>query len=241
MAPASPMIPDAPGAGLGRRRRILFVVGAVALVALASCGAIRAQVDLSSRLRRAGFDNVKVRTDETNGFSTVTVEAKRSGSSSDAQNEAAQVVWTKFPRRVDAVVVNIDGNEQRYTRSEMTNRFGPRPARLDDKSIADDVRSIGIGVIIALAIGGLVCVGLIVLIVLLVRNSRRKRRAAGPMYPGYPGGPGYAGGPGSPDPPPGYQPPGYQPPGYQPPGYQPPGYPPPTPPPGDASNYPPPP
>lgn len=188
-----------------------LLLAMVAVVAT-SCGVISAITDTQSALEDEGFDNVSVSFQDTNGRTTVEVDADQpsdTDSTSDAQKQAAEVVWTEFPRRLDSVDVTIDGDGERFSRSELEDMFGDRPDGLDDKDITDDARNIGIGVVIALGVGALLCIGLIVLIIVLVSRSRKKKRAQQQQFgppQGYGGPP-----PGGGFPPPGQPPGGYQP------------------------------
>ncbi len=169
------------GARRGRAAGVLVAVLA-ALVLATSCSTIRILIDLDSDLKDAGYSDVHVHTNETNGYSVVRIEA----SGGPKPERAAEVVWKQFPRRVDQVVVTTNSQQQSFTRSEMRQRFGPRPSGYDDKSIDSDLRS---GVITALLIaGGVVVVvgGLILFIVLKVSSNKRKRRIAAGGYPNPP-------------------------------------------------------
>lgn len=163
---------------------MVLVAAVAALLLAASCGTIRTLVDLDKDLKSAGFSNVHVNTNESNGFSTVTVKA----SSGPSPSRAAEVVWKKFPRRVDAVIVELDSQNQNtyFSRSDLRDRFGARPAGYDDKTIGSDVGSTVIAVLLiffgVFVVGG----GLIAVIVLKVHSNKRKRRIAAGGYPNPP-------------------------------------------------------
>jgi hypothetical protein len=211
-----------------RRSTLIALVLATTLVLLASaCGTISAFVDLDRELKDQGFRNVSVNVDSASGGDTLRVEADPPPGDTieEATREAARITWTTFPRRFESLELHIGGVIQRLDRTQLTQMFGPRPAHLDDKALGDDIRRLGVGLLIALAAGFVLCVGLIVLIVVLVRRSSKRKRM---QQPPWGGGPGY----GYPPPPYGQPPqPGYgqqwppqqqPPPGWQPPPPQPP-------------------
>ncbi|MBV9921315.1 MAG: hypothetical protein JOY78_10755 [Pseudonocardia sp.] len=218
---------------------ILSLVLAATLLLLASgCGTVRAFVDLDNELKDQGFRNVSVNVDSRSGGDTLRVEADPPPGESveQAGREAARIAWTTFPRRFESLLLHIGGVSMRLDRTQLTQMFGPRPARLDDKALGDDIRRLGVGLVISLAAGLVLCVGLIVLIIVLVRRSSKRKRS---QQPPWGGGPGY----GYPQPPYGAPPqpgqwpprPGQWPPQQQaPPGWQqpPPQQPPPQQPPG---------
>ena len=170
-------------------RRLVAVIALAALVVFVpSCGTVRSTIDVLRTMRSDGYHNINVRFDSSNGFDTVVVRAS-GGPSEDPVGRAAEIVWTTFKFKFDQIDVSVNGDRHLFSRSELQERFGPRPSGLD-KDLAKDVfRTIGI-----VAAIGVVFVGIVVLIiVLVVRNSRRKR----PPPP-----PGWYGGYGGPPPPP---------------------------------------
>ncbi|MBI2710672.1 MAG: hypothetical protein HYX34_13425 [Actinobacteria bacterium] len=194
-------------------RPLLLLAAALVAAALTGCGAVQALTDLQSSLEGDGFTNVKVGVD---GSDTVTVAVDPlAGDAAGSQTTAARVVWTTFPRRFGLLRVTVRAQSSRtYTRADLEQQFGPRPARLDDKRLGDELRRIAAGALIGLAVGAVLLIGLIILIVVLVRRSGKRKRlarahAAGYGYgygygqPGYGPPPGY-GGPAAPGPPPGY-------------------------------------
>jgi hypothetical protein len=201
------------------------LVAAAVLVLTSGCGTISAFVDLQDELNNAGFSNVSVNVDSGTGGDTLKIDATRPPGTTleEARTRAAQIAWETFPRRFNRLLLDIDGQTVSLSRDELQQQFGPRPARLDRKALEDDVRNLGIGVLIALAVGFVLCVGLIILIIVLVRRSGKKKRAQQQQQWG-PGGygppPGY-GQPPYPGPAPGQygQPPYGQQPQQQPPGW----------------------
>ena len=162
---------------------LLFMV---ALGAVSGCGTLSALTEIEDALEEDGFFDVSLNLDVVNGVDTaeVTATSHRTLDDVEAIERAAEIVWREFDRRVDAVEVDVGAAADAFGRDELERRFGPRPAGLDDESLGDDVRRIGIGVVIALAVGGLLCAGLVILIVVLLVRSRRKRGPP-PYPPGY--------------------------------------------------------
>jgi len=219
---SSPTPPNPPAA---RRSAIGALLCGLLLVVSAGCGTIGAFVDIKEELEQEGFDNVGIEVTDLSGADALQVTADPPGGLGveAAQNRAAEITWKTFSRRFDRLEVVLSGTSRTYERAELEEQFGARPAGLDDKELGDEIRNIGIGVLIALVVGGLLCVGLVVLVVILVlRSSRKKKQAAqqqwqgqtGPGQPPWSGGPGVgpgvAGGP-PPQPP---QPPAQSPPGW---------------------------
>jgi hypothetical protein len=236
-------------------RVVTSVVAALLLVLAPACGTIGAFIDLQEDLEDAGFSDVDVNVDSGAGGDALRIEATPppGATPEEGQEQAAQVAWTTFPRRFERLQLNIGGQSVTLERQELEQRFGPRDPDLDDKELEDDIRNLGIGVLIALAVGLVLCVGLIILIIVLVRRSGKKKRqnqqqwggpgygqpqhpqqypqqyGQQPQYPQPPEQPGWAPPPGQQQPPPGQPgwgaPPGQQQPGQQPPpGQNPPGW-----------------
>ena len=215
--------------------RLAVTLVVMAGLLLAACGTVRTTVATLRALQNAGFTNVSVRLDSTNGFDTVVVRAG-GGPAEEPEAKAAQIVWTTFKFSFDQIDSSVRGQRQVFSRGDLEERFGPRPPG-SDKDLARDVfRTF---VIIA-AITVVVLAGVLLLVVLLVRRSRKRRPPPGPPgWYGPPPGGGYGPPPGG-----GYGPPpsaGYGPPpggGYGPPPGQPP---PPSPPAPGGQQWPPPP
>jgi hypothetical protein len=213
------------------RRAVRFatvVLAAMILVFAAGCGTIGAFVDLQENLQDAGFSDVNVNVDSDSGGDVLRIEATGppGDTPAEAQQKAAEIAWTTFPRRFELLRLDIGGQSVTLNRAQLEQEFGARDPDLDDKELEDDVRNLGIGLLIALAVGFVLCVGLIILIIVLVRRSGKKKRAQQQQQWGGPGGPGYGqpqypqlyGQPPQPQPPPQQQPPGWgPPPGQQPP------------------------
>ncbi len=194
-----------------RSQRALVAAGLCVAVALLTlgCGTISAFVDLQSALQEAGFTDITVNIDQASGPETLLVaaDAPSTMSPEEADERAARIAWTQFPRRFERLRLQLDGRDQTSTRAELERRFGPRPADLDDEELGDDVRRMGVGVLVGLAIGGVLCVGLVILVVVLVvRSQRRSRSAPPPWAPSYGAGPPPAPGYGPPPPPSGAPP-----------------------------------
>ena len=156
--------------------------------------------------------------------------------------EAAQVAWSTFPYRFDRLSVRLrhgtSTSREVVLPSTLQAQYGPRPAHLNDRSVSDEQRRLGVTALIAMGVAFLVVVGVVVLVVVLVLRARRRRPppgGAGSWPPSQYPPPQY---PPPPSPPPQCPPPQSPPPQYPPPQYPPPNYPPPQPYP--PPNYPPP-
>lgn len=192
-APTRP--PTHPSRGAATRRaRALLLALAVALVALAACSTISSLSGLIEDLRDEGFTDVTANVD-TSDTSVLVVSADAPGATevSEAQDQAAEVVWTRFPRRFEGLRVSIDGERREWTYAELEQELGARPDGLDDTDLQGDVDRLAVYVLVgALGAGvvGLIAVGLIVAVV--VRNRRKvapPTRIQPWMPPGVPTGP----------------------------------------------------
>ncbi len=193
----------------------LVAVGlAVAALLVAGCGTVRAFLDLQEALEEEGFTDVNVNVGVGDGL-LIEGRAPSDLDRREAEERAAEIAWTEFPRRLDSLTVELDGGSRVFSRGELEEQFGPRPSGLDDKDLEDDVRDFGVGLVIALVAGAVLCVGLIILAVVLVRRSgRKKRERFAAAYPGYGPPGGYPAPPGEgygapPPPAPPQQPPGW--------------------------------
>jgi hypothetical protein len=210
-----------------RRRWARFVVVVPLVFVLAGCALVSAERKTRSRLRDAGYD-AALSINETNGYTTATVDIRNTPADPEAASRAAAcIVWATVPYKIDEIDV-VAGGSVRFARSVLLAACGPRPSGYDDQTLGSSFARIGKGVAIGVGVACLaVVVGAILLVVLLVRRSRRKRSDPPPPPPGYGGYPrgGYPPSAG------GYPPGGYPPGGYPPAGSPPSGgaYPPPPP------------
>ncbi len=181
-----------------RRAALLLAVG-LGLILLSGCGTLSALTEVEDALEDDGFFDVNLNLDVVNGVDTaeVTATSHRTLDDVDAVDRAAEIVWLEFDRQVDAVEVDVGAAADAFSRADLERRFGPRPAGLDDESLGDDLRRIGLWVVVALAAGALLCAGLVILVVVLLVRSRR-RRGPPPAQPQP-----YPQGYGQPPPPPG--------------------------------------
>jgi hypothetical protein len=224
-----------------RWRALVLLATAAAL--LAGCDLATGTVRTATELQEAGIRNPDLQYD--GGTATLNYDADPNPLEvRREQDEAARIIWENLPFQVERIVVSPSGSvfpSRDYSRAELEQTLGPRPADLD-RSVEDIARR---ATLIAVVIA-LVALVLVILIILLVVRAVRRRPApqpagswpqgAGPQPWGQPGtqqGWGQPGQPGQPSawsqpapPPP--QPP-QQPWGAQPPT---PGWPPPSPPPG---------
>ncbi len=233
-----------------RRRRgaALLVVVAALVAVLAACGTVQAFSDLDGALEDAGFSKVGVNVAAGDPVTlTVSADSPAGTSTEEAQDQAAEVVWTTFPRSFDDVRITIDGESRTLTSEELQERFGDRPAGLVEGDLSDDVSRLSIGLVVGVLLAGVVVVGTGGVVALLVVRHRRRtapRAPRGPWAP-HPGAVAHPGplpgavppGPGAPVPPPGGWVPVAPPPGPPPPGapHAPPSAPPVTPADADAA------
>jgi hypothetical protein len=222
---------------VGRRsaRLVAIALAAAAVVGTGACSTIDELIQLEERIERRGYDVSSTFHDDfgSNRNEVEVIAEQRRGRPGPAgQEEIAGIVWETYPRRFDTVVVDLDDDAVRFTRGDLQEDFGPRPARLDEREFGDDVRSgirgVAIGAAIALGFG---LVAIITTVVVLRRRNRRDPPSAPPPPIGYgPGG--WRPPPPPPTPPPGWSAPPSSP-GAPPP---PPAAPPPPPPPSSGSN-----
>ena len=208
--------PAPPRRGVRRRRALVLVVLAAAL--LAGCDLATGTLRTATELEKAGIHNPNLQYD--GGTATLEYDADPNPLDARAeQDQAAAIIWRNLPFRVERVTVVDRGGElpsRDYPRAELEQRLGPRPAGLD-RSVEDIARR---ATLIAVVVSLVVLVLVIVVILLVVRAVRRRPtpQPAGPWaQPGAPQpwgqpGPGPRPGWGQPGPPPPQQPWGTQPP-----------------------------
>lgn len=216
----------------GRSARLVAraVVGLAAIagaVGLGACSGLDELNQLQERIEREGYDVSSTFHDDFGSDDNeveIIAERGRGEIGRDGQLEIAGVVWETYPRRFSSVVVELDDDAVRFSRSTLQERFGPRAEQLDERDFGDDVRSGMRGVATGMAIA--VGVGLLAIIVTVVLLRRRRKRNPPPPPPPSP----YGWQPMPAPPPPSAPPPGWSPPP-----------PPPGPPPGQPVQPPPPP
>jgi hypothetical protein len=241
------MTEPAPHRRAPTRRRALVLLAAAAFL-LAGCELATGTVRTASELQRTGISDPNLNYD--GGTATLDYDPDPAPLVARAeQDRAAEVIWENLPFRIERIVVRPDGglvSDREYSRAELEQALGPRPAGLD-RSVEDIARR---ATLIA-ALVALVVLVLIVLVIVLVVRAVRRRPAPQPAGP-WAQPPGGTQPWGQPPPPPGQQPwgqpappgqqqpwgqPGQQPwpqpppPAQQPWGAQPPPPPPPAPPP----------
>lgn len=192
-----------------RRARLVLVLALVALALLAGCSTIGSLTGLTEDLEDEGFTRVRPNIDQSDP-STLVVAADPPDDTTieEAQTQAAEIVWTRFPRRIGGLRVTIDGEGREWTYAELEDELGPRPDGLDSQGdLGDEVNRIAVFGVIGILLAGVLGIGLVGLVVLLVVRSNRRSAASGPrplprpwMPPGVPGGGTQAG---TPVPPPG--------------------------------------
>ena len=154
-----------------------------AALLLVSCAGIDAELDLEDKLVDRGFTKVRAEGHEDEGDGhleiSATVAAEGEQAVSRRMAEASRLAWTTFPYRFDRmrVVLHHGGSTSRQVlpATDLQAQYGPRPAHLDDRSVSDEQRRIGLWGAVMIAAALLVVVGVAVLVVVLVRRSRRRR------------------------------------------------------------------
>lgn len=150
--------------------RAARVVGVLLLcvLAMAGCSTLAALQNLSSEIQAAGYANVNINQQVTNGHSLLVIEAMRNETLDDADaDEIAKIAWTKFSGEFDELRVVLNGElVLTAVPEDLRSRFGERPAGLGEES------SGGLNVTALVVI--LLCVA--VLVVILVVVWRRGRR-----------------------------------------------------------------
>lgn len=185
------------------RARLAVVLALVGLVLLAGCSAVTALGDLQGELEAEGFRDVSANISSSSA-SVLVIEAKAplGESATEAQDQAAEVVWTRFPRRFEALQVTIDGEGREWAYAELEEELGARPDDLDTSTeIGDELTRSTVYVLLGMLVAGVVAVALIGVVVFLVVRANRRRAATRPTPRPQPWMP--TGVPGAPMPPPG--------------------------------------
>jgi hypothetical protein len=158
-----------------RWRALVLLVTAAAL--LAGCELATGTVKTASELQKAGIRNPNLNYD--GGTATLEYDADPNPLEARAEQErAAAVIWRNLPFRIEQITVTPDGGAsppESYTRAQLEQRFGPRPADLD-RSVGDIARQ---ATLIA-GVVALVLLLLIILVIVLVVRAVRRRPAPQP-------------------------------------------------------------
>jgi hypothetical protein len=170
-----------------RAAALVFVAGLVLTVSVSGCGAVRGLLDTERALERAGFEQVNLAVDRNGPVEWVRVEARQARSHDNPNDAAAEVVWKEFPFRFDRLSVFVaPATPRSYSRTELEQRFGPRPRGLDDDSFEDSLRRTGIVVLVVVAVAFVGFLAIVVVTIVLVVRAQRRRRAplqTGPWIP----------------------------------------------------------
>ena len=154
-------------------RRRLTALFALLAVTLAACGRAQGVSDTTEALERAGYRDVDVSLRTGGGFGVARVDAAPGG---PPPEQAAEVAWRTVPVRFDQLVVALGPQVQSFGSEELAGRFGPRDPSLDRKQIDEDVVRDGLELMLLLAVGAVLSVGLVVaLAVGALRGARRLR------------------------------------------------------------------
>ncbi len=166
------------------RRPVALVLGLVAVLLVAGCATVQTIADLTDRLEDDGFRHVRVTVDQRDlGVLVVNADAPRGSSTEEGQEAAAEVVWTTFPRRFDAVRTTIDGEGRRWSHAELQDTFGDRPEGLDGTALESDLTRLVVGSIVGVVVVGVVLLVVVGVTILLVVRSRRRRVVGQPVPP----------------------------------------------------------
>jgi hypothetical protein len=186
---------DLAGRRHGRLARIALSLTALGVLTLllGACSQLKAASTTAQALAHAGYaqPGVNVNTNVTGGQSRQTVVGVHYASRAhdDAalgaeQDKAAQIVWENAPVRLSEILVvavthqvGVPGlggvqtsRERAYSREELTSRYGPRPAGLDNPSAS------GVPPVVANLLTVLVLVGVVAVVVFLAVLAFRRRR-----------------------------------------------------------------
>ena len=178
--------------GLPARRltRLALAAGvAVVVASLAACSTVEAFSDLDGDLRSAGFTSTQVTV--AGGDPVVLVvsaDAPAGDTTTEGHEQAAELIWDRFPRRFEAARLTIDDDTRTVTRAELQEQFGDRPNGLDEGGdLADEVGRLGLGLLLGVLVLGLVLVFVAGLVTLLVVRARRAARLQAAGHGGHPG------------------------------------------------------
>lgn len=161
---------------MGRTVRLTVVL--LCLVVAAGCASLAEVMNLRTRIQEAGYTEVSVNHNTTNGFDTVSINANKP---SDDGAAVARLVWDTYPAEVDRVAVTVNGTTRSATHAELEELFGPR-------KIQPASSGISVGAIVGWFFLALLLIGTLIT-VLIVRSRRRRRRMQlmpPPPYPGQP-------------------------------------------------------
>jgi hypothetical protein len=153
------------------RWRALVLLAAAVL--LAGCELATGTVRTVSELQEAGIRNPNLNYD--GGTATLQYDADPNPLEARVeQDRAAEIIWRNLPFRIEHITVIADGgdfpNRAEYTRAELEQALGPRPAGLD-RSAEDIARR---AALIAAGVALVLLVLIILVIVLVVRAVRRR-------------------------------------------------------------------
>jgi hypothetical protein len=158
-----------------RWRALVLLATAAAL--LAGCDLATGTVRTATELQQAGIRNPNLQYD--GGVATLDYDADPNPLEvRQEQDEAARIIWEHLPFEVERIVVTPNGSafpSRDYSRAELEQALGPRPAGLD-RSVEDIARR---AALIA-AVVALVLLVLVIVVILLVVRAVRRRPAPQP-------------------------------------------------------------
>lgn len=161
---------------LGKRRVIAVLLG---LLSLTACATLAHLTDLQNGLAQAGYRNISINHNTTNGYDTLSI-ALVSDTAAQPISEAdvlpvARIVWETYQEHFDELRIQLNGEPTRVSRAELERLLGARKPGLE----AGGGANTGLLILLGLVIG----VGIVVAVILRGRRSRRRRPPPDPPYP----------------------------------------------------------
>ncbi len=156
----------------------------MALILVAGGCAIVDVTNLASELEQEGFDDVTT-TVEPDSVLVVSARSPSGATTEEAQDQAAEIVWERFPRSFEGLRLTVDGETERLSYDDLEDELGPRDEDLDaGGDVVDDVTRSLVVVVVALVAGALALVLIVAVVaIVLTRRSRRRRATPTPVGP----------------------------------------------------------
>jgi hypothetical protein len=150
----------------------------VCVLAVAGCASLAALRDLGSEVQEAGYDNVNVNHQNTNGHDLLVIEVVRNEEMSGADaDRIAGIAWRTYQAEFDELQIVLNGEPALSAGpDELASRFGERP----DEPAADPAGGPNVTALVVI----LVCAAAFaVVLVLLWRRGRRPPPGSDPRFP----------------------------------------------------------
>jgi len=125
----------------------------VCLLVVTGCSTLAALQDLSSEIQAAGYENVNINHQNTNGHSVLTIQAMRNETlSSQDADEIAEIAWTTYAADFDELQVVLNGQPALTAGpDDLAAKFGERPTGLGEEPSSGGVNVTALVVILACA------------------------------------------------------------------------------------------